>query len=60
MRHIHTWVPFLNYKPLIQRGRELGDKLKNEPIEFVKNAMVCVVVLLAIHSLWLIDRIIVL
>jgi hypothetical protein len=51
VRHIHSWVPFLSYESLIQRGRELNDKIKNKPIEFVKNAMVCrvLVVLLAIR-----------
>jgi len=39
LRHIHSWVPFLDYEPMIQRGRELSDKIRNEPIEFVKNAM---------------------
>jgi hypothetical protein len=53
VRHIHSWVPFLDYEPMIQRGRELSDKIRNEPIEFVKNAMVrgsCA----PFHSLWLI------
>ncbi|KAH9987409.1 cytochrome P450 [Russula vinacea] len=39
LRHIHSWVPFLSYKPLIRIGRVLCEKLKNEPIDFVKNAM---------------------
>lgn len=39
LRHIHSWVPFLSYESLIQKGRELSDKIRNEPIEFVKNAM---------------------
>ncbi|KAI0278792.1 cytochrome P450 [Russula aff. rugulosa BPL654] len=39
LRHIHSWVPFLNYGPLIQRARELSDRIRNEPFEFVKNAM---------------------
>ena len=41
VRHIHSWVPFLNYEPLIREGRELSEKIKNAPIDFVKNAMVC-------------------
>ncbi|KAH9987414.1 cytochrome P450 [Russula vinacea] len=39
LRHIHSWVPFLSYEPLIRKGRELSGKLKNGPFEFVKNAM---------------------
>ena len=43
----------MGYEPLIRRGRELSDEMKNKPIEFEKKAMVrgsrapC-------HSLWLI------
>jgi hypothetical protein len=31
---------FSTTKPLIRKGRELSEKIKNEPIDFVKNAMV--------------------
>ena len=41
VRQIHSWVPFLSYEPLIRKGRELCEKIKNGPIDFVKNAMVC-------------------
>ena len=41
VRRIQSWVPFLNYEPLIRKGKELSDKIRNEPIDFVKNAMVC-------------------
>ena len=40
VRRIHSWVPFLNYEPLIRRGKELSEKIKDEPFDFVKNAMV--------------------
>ncbi|KAI9434735.1 cytochrome P450, partial [Russula earlei] len=39
LRHVPSWVPFLSYKPLARIGKELSDKMKNEPIDFVKNAM---------------------
>lgn len=41
VRHIPSWVPWLSYEPLARLGRELGDKMKNEPIDFVKSAIVC-------------------
>ena len=40
VRHIHSWVPFLSYESLIRKGRDLSEKIKNDPINFVKNAMV--------------------
>jgi hypothetical protein len=40
VRHIHSWIPFLSYELLIRRGRELCEKIKNGPIDFVKNDMV--------------------
>ena len=49
VRYIHSWVPFLDYEPLIRKGRELSDKIKNGPIDFVKNAMVCGDYTLTIH-----------
>jgi len=39
LRHIHSWVPFINYEPLIRKGRELSDIIRNGPIDFVKGAM---------------------
>jgi hypothetical protein len=41
VRHIPSWVPYFSYESLVQRGRKVGERLKNEPIEFVKNALVC-------------------
>jgi hypothetical protein len=41
VRYIPSWVPYFSYEPLAQLGRKLSQRLKNEPIDFVKNAMVC-------------------
>jgi cytochrome P450 len=39
LRHIHSWIPFLSYEQLIRTGRQLSEKIRNDPFEFVKNAM---------------------
>ncbi|KAI0278784.1 cytochrome P450 [Russula aff. rugulosa BPL654] len=39
LRHIPSWVPYFSYKPLVQRGRKMSERMKNGPIEFVKNAL---------------------
>ncbi|KAF8504866.1 cytochrome P450 [Russula emetica] len=39
LRHIPSWVPYLSYEPLARKGRKLSERIKNEPIEFVKNAL---------------------
>lgn len=41
VRHIPSWVPFLSYEPLAQKVRELSGRIRNEPIDFVKTALVC-------------------
>jgi hypothetical protein len=41
VRHIPSWVPWFSYEPLAQMGRNLSQRVRNEPIDFVKNAMVC-------------------
>jgi hypothetical protein len=41
VRHIPSWVPFLSYEPLAQIVRKLSVRMRNEPIDFVKNALVC-------------------
>jgi hypothetical protein len=41
VRHIPPWVPYLSYEPLARIVRELSEKIRNEPIDFVKNALVC-------------------
>ncbi|KAI0253728.1 cytochrome P450 [Lactifluus subvellereus] len=39
LRHIPSWVPWFSYEPLARIGRKLAQRMKNEPIDFVKNAM---------------------
>ncbi|KAI0299508.1 cytochrome P450 [Russula brevipes] len=39
LRYIPSWVPWLSYEPLARLGRELSEKMKNKPIDFVKDAM---------------------
>jgi hypothetical protein len=41
VRHIPSWVPYFSYEPLIRIGRKTSERIKNEPFEFVKNALVC-------------------
>jgi hypothetical protein len=41
VRHIPSWVPFLSYEPLARTVRKLSETIRNEPIDFVKNALVC-------------------
>ena len=40
VRHMPSWVPWFNYVSLGQRGRELSSRMINEPLNFVKDAMV--------------------
>jgi len=39
LKYIPSWVPWFSYEPLAQRGRRLSEKIRNDPINFVKNAM---------------------
>jgi hypothetical protein len=41
VRHIPSWVPFFSYEPLARTVRKLSERIRNEPIDFVKNALVC-------------------
>jgi hypothetical protein len=41
VRHIPSWVPFLSYEPLARIVRKLSKRIRNEPIDFVRNALVC-------------------
>ena len=41
VRYIPSWIPFLSYEPLAKIGREMSRRIRNEPIEFAKNALVC-------------------
>jgi hypothetical protein len=36
-----SWIPLFKYEPMAGICRELSKRMINEPIEFVKNAMVC-------------------
>jgi len=39
LRYIPSWVPFLSYEPLARTVRKLSETIRNEPIDFVKNAL---------------------
>jgi hypothetical protein len=41
VRHIPSWVPFLSYEPFARTVKKLSERIRNEPIDFVKNALVC-------------------
>jgi hypothetical protein len=41
VQHIPSWVPFLSYEPFARTVRKLSERIRNEPIDFVKNALVC-------------------
>ncbi len=41
VRYIPSWVPYFSYEPLVRIGRKLSERVKNEPIDYVKNALVC-------------------
>jgi hypothetical protein len=40
VKYIPSWVPYFSYEPLAQTARRLSEKAKNDPINFVKKAMV--------------------
>jgi hypothetical protein len=41
VRYIPSWVPYFSYEPSVRIGRKLSERVKNEPIDFVKDALVC-------------------
>ncbi|KAI0274190.1 cytochrome P450 [Russula aff. rugulosa BPL654] len=41
VRHIPSWVPYLSHERLARTVRKLSATIKNEPIDLVKNALVC-------------------
>jgi hypothetical protein len=49
VRHIPSWVPYFSYEPLTRIGRKLSERIRNEPIDFVKNALVCGDHTLSVH-----------
>ncbi|KAF8263544.1 cytochrome P450 [Lactarius quietus] len=39
LQYLPSWVPLFKYEPVATECRELGWRLKNEPIDFVRNSM---------------------
>ncbi|KAH9994265.1 cytochrome P450 [Russula vinacea] len=39
LRHIPSWVPYFSYEPFARIVRKLSERVRNEPIDFVKNAL---------------------
>ncbi|KAI0273088.1 cytochrome P450 [Russula aff. rugulosa BPL654] len=39
LRGVPSWVPYFSYKPLARTVRKLVARMRNEPIDFVKNAL---------------------
>ncbi|KAH9021640.1 cytochrome P450 [Lactarius hengduanensis] len=39
LRPLPSWVPWFKYEPLAGECRELAQRMKNEPIDFVRNSM---------------------
>jgi cytochrome P450 len=39
LQHLPSWVPLFKYEPLASECRELGWRMKNEPIDFVRSSM---------------------
>jgi len=39
LRNTPSWIPLFKYEPMASICRELSKRMRNEPIEFVKNAM---------------------
>jgi len=37
--YIHSWIPFLSYEEMSRRCRHLSERMKDGPIEFVRDAM---------------------
>ena len=40
VRHIPEWTSWLSYKPLARHGYDLGQEVIHEPMEFVRETMV--------------------
>jgi hypothetical protein len=41
VRHIPSWVPYFSYEPFARVVRKLSQRIRNEPLDFVKNTLVC-------------------
>ncbi|KAH9042935.1 cytochrome P450 [Lactarius deliciosus] len=39
LRHLPSWVPWFKYEPLASECRELARRMKDEPMDFVRNSM---------------------
>ncbi|KAI9437411.1 cytochrome P450 [Lactarius psammicola] len=39
LRRLPSWVPWFKYEPLASECREMARRMKDEPIEFVRNSM---------------------
>ncbi|KAI0289331.1 cytochrome P450 [Russula brevipes] len=39
LRHIPEWLPWFSYKPLARIGRDLGEKVKNDTMQFVRESI---------------------
>ncbi|KAF8498600.1 cytochrome P450 [Russula emetica] len=39
LRHIPSWVPYFSYEPVARIVRKLSQRIRNEPFDFVKNAL---------------------
>ncbi|KAI9448685.1 cytochrome P450 [Lactarius psammicola] len=39
LRHLPSWVPWFKYEPIASECREMGQRMRNEPIDFVRNSM---------------------
>ncbi|KAH8994600.1 cytochrome P450 [Lactarius akahatsu] len=39
LRHLPSWVPWFKYEPLASECRGLARRMKNEPMDFVRNSM---------------------
>jgi hypothetical protein len=42
VKRLPSWVPWFKYEPVAGECRELGLRMRNEPIEFVRNSMVSI------------------
>ncbi|KAI9454956.1 cytochrome P450 [Russula earlei] len=39
LRHVPEWLPWLSYKPLARFGHALAEKVKDDPMKFVRESM---------------------
>lgn len=41
VQYIHSWIPFYSYEAMAQRSRTLSRRMRDEPINFVRQSLVC-------------------